>query len=101
MVLGAECELGERRWSGVEWTRVTADKLARAFARAGEEGRLAALRCFPGLGAHLDETGKAVLWDEGRRYPALALVGQALDALVGADGVKHLAWAAEQEPFKG
>jgi hypothetical protein len=36
-----------------------------------------------------------MLWDEMRRYPALALVGHAPDALVGADGVEHLAWVAE------
>jgi hypothetical protein len=89
----------ESRWLVGDRVQVTADELARAFAGPDKEGRLAALRRFPGLAAHLDEAGKAALWDEVRRYPALALLGHVPDALAGAGGVERLAWAAEQEPL--
>jgi hypothetical protein len=89
----------ESRWLVGDRAQVTADELARAFAEPDEEGRLAALRRFPGLAAHLDAAGKAALWDEVRRYPALALLGHVPEALAGAGGVEYLAWAAEQEPL--
>jgi hypothetical protein len=89
----------ESRWLVGDRAQVTADELARAFAEPDEEGRLAALRRFPGLAAHLDAAGKAALWDEVRRYPALALLGHVPEALAGAGGVECLAWAAEQEPL--
>jgi len=97
--IGADALPPESRWMAGGEAHVSAGELARAFSAPGDEGRLAALRRFPGLASRLDGADQEALWDEVRRYPGLALVGHVPDALAEAGGIEHLAWAAEQEPL--